>query len=233
LTAQICERAQKDEGYHRALSTLFNIVSKWINKSLDTAADVNQATALDTFVEDPSEEKHIYEALRGIRTLVERAASNKSLDDVFARVRVCAVDVRYDEDLKAWFNNFFDHVRKSLDQPGYARSEEAHQQHQQLGKCWKQLLDQDSDAGRKWKEDVQGLRRELRTFQNAITKDPDLQRVRKAHAQFSNDLMQSVGLGGQMGVQFAFDQASWFWQDVFNVYAPRILNVLKDIPIPR
>ncbi|OAX34743.1 hypothetical protein K503DRAFT_803347 [Rhizopogon vinicolor AM-OR11-026] len=229
----ICDRAQKDEDYHRALSTLFNIVSKWVNKSLDTAADVNQATSLDTFIEDPSEKKHIHEALHGIRTLIERIASGKSLDDVFARIRVCAVDVRHDEDLKVWFNDFFEHVRKSLDQPGYARSEEAHRRHQQLGEHWKQLLDQDSGTGRKWKEDVQGLRHELRAFQNAITKDPDLQHVRKAHAQFSKGLAQSVGMGGKMGMQFAFDQASWFWQDAFNVYVPRILNAVKDIPIPR
>jgi hypothetical protein len=208
-------------------------VSKWINKSLDTAADVNQATSLDTFIEDPTEEKHLYRALKGMRTLVERAASGKSLDDVFAKVRVCAVDVRSDQDLKAWFNNFFEHVRKSLDQPGYARSEEARERHQQLGERWKDLLNNDSDVGRKWKEDVHGLGRELRAFQNAITKDPDLQRVRKAHAQFSKDLAQSAGMGGQMGMQFAFDQASWFWQDMFNVYAPRILSVIKDIPIPR
>lgn len=208
-------------------------MSKWINKSLDTAADINQATSLDTFIEDPSEEKHLYQALHGIRTLVERAASGKSLDDVFAKVRVCAVDVRSDKDLKAWFNDFFKHVRKSLDKPGYARSEEAHQQHKRLGERWKELLDNDSDAGRKWKEDVQGLRRELHAFQNAITKDPDLQRVRKVHAQFGKDLAQSMGMSTQIGMQSAFDQASWFWQDMFNVYAPRILSVIKDIPIPR
>lgn len=230
---QVCERAQKDEDYHRALSILFDVMSKWINKSLDTAADVNQATFLETFIEDPSEEKHLYKALRGIRTLIERVASGKSLDDVFSKVRVCVVDIRSDEDTKAWFNDFFEHVRKSLDRPGYAHSEEAHQQHQRLGERWKELLDNKSNAGRKWKEDVQDLKRELSAIQNAITRDPDLQRVRKAHAQFIKDLAQSAGMSGQMGTQFMFDQASWFWQDMFNVYAPRILSVIKDVPIPR
>ncbi|KAG1718945.1 hypothetical protein EDB19DRAFT_1898934 [Suillus lakei] len=228
----ICERAQKDEDYHRALSTLFNTVSKWINKSLDTATDINQSTSLESFIDDPSNEKHVLEALRGIRTLVERAAGGKSLDDAFAKARLCAAHVRNDEDLKRWFNDFFAHVRKSLDEPGYARSEEAHHMHQQLGERWKQLLDQDSDAGRKWKEDVRALRHELRSFQQAIARDVDLQRVRKAHAAFGRELGQSVGMGAQMGMQFAIDQASWFWQDVFNVYAPRLLRVIKDIPIP-
>jgi hypothetical protein len=104
---------------------------------------------------------------------------------------------------------------------------------QRLGERWKQLLDHDSDAGRKWKEDVQALKDELREFQQAIARDADLQRVRKAHATFGKDLAQSVGSGGQISMQFALDQASWFWQDVFNVYASRLLHVIKDIPIPR
>ncbi|KAG2360077.1 hypothetical protein BDR07DRAFT_1413625 [Suillus spraguei] len=229
----ICERAQKDENYHRALSTLFNTVSKWINKSLDTAADINQFTSLEFFIDDPSQEKHVLKALRGICTLVERAAGGKSLDDLFAKARLCAVHVRNNEALKSWFNDFFAYVRKSLDEPGYARSEEAHHIHQQLGERWKQLLDQDSDMGRKWKEDVQALRDELHDFQKASARDADLQRVRKAHAAFGKDLAQSVGTGGQISMQFAFDQTSWFWQDVFNVYASRLLRIIKDIPIPR
>ncbi|KAG1775163.1 hypothetical protein EV702DRAFT_1180430 [Suillus placidus] len=229
----ICERAQKDEDYHRALSTLFSTVSKWINKSLDTAADINQSTSLESFIDDPSKEKHVLKALRGIRTLVERAAGDKSLDDVFAKVRLCAVHVRNDEDLKKWFNDFFAHVRKSLDEPGYARAEEAYHMHQRFGERWKQLLGQDSDVGRKWKEDVRVLRDELHDFQQAITRDADLQRVRRAHTTFGKDLAQSLGTGGQIGMQFALDQASWFWQDVFNVYAPRLLRIIKDIPIPR
>ncbi|KAG1725498.1 uncharacterized protein EDB91DRAFT_1062179 [Suillus paluster] len=229
----ICERAAKDEDYHRALSTLFDTASKWLNRSLDTAADVNQSTTLESFIDDPSPEKHILKALRGIRTLVERAAGGKSLDDVFAQLRLCAVDIRNDEDLKSWFNDFFAHVRKSLDEPGYARSEEARQKHQRLGERWKQLVNQDSDAGRKWKEDVRAFRHEIHEFQQAITKDADSQRARKAHATFARDVAQSVSTGGQMGMQFALDQASWFWQDMFNVYAPRILRVIQDIPIPR
>ncbi|KIJ60327.1 hypothetical protein HYDPIDRAFT_98881 [Hydnomerulius pinastri MD-312] len=229
---KVCERAQSDEEYKRALSTLFDTASKWMNRTLDTAADVNQSTSLDTFIDDPTEDKHLFKALFDLRTLVERLAGGKSLDDLFAKVRLCAVDVKQDEDLKSWFNDFFTHVRKSLDTPGYARTDDAHEKHQELGQRWKELINQDSDVGRKWKEDVHGLRLELRDFQQATAKDPDLQRVRRAHAQFGQDLERGLG-GGQLGLQFALDQASWFWQDVFNVYAQRILSVLKDIPIPR
>ncbi|KAF9236300.1 hypothetical protein BU15DRAFT_50314 [Melanogaster broomeanus] len=229
----VCDRAQSDEEYKRALSTLFDVASKWLNRTLDTAADIEQSTSLSTFIDDPTEEKHLYHAFSNLRTLFERLAGGKSLDDVFTKVKSCAADAKRDEDLKAWFNDFFAHVRKSLDTPGYARSEDAHEKHKQLGRRWKELLEGDTDAGRQWKEDVGAFRRELHEFQQALAKDPDLQRVRRAHAKFADDLENGAIAGGQLGLQLAFDQASWFWQDVVNVYAQRILNVVKHIPIPR
>ncbi|KAH7926366.1 hypothetical protein BV22DRAFT_1009273 [Leucogyrophana mollusca] len=226
---KICERAQNDKEYHNALSTLFDIASKWVNKTLDTAADVNQSTALDTFIDDPTEEKHVFQALHTVRALIERLAGEKSLDDLFAKIRLCAVDVRQDEDLKAWFNDFFGHVRQSLDDPGY----EPREKHRELVARWKELLDADSDKGRKWKSDVDAFRAELRAFEQGVKKDADVQRVKRAHERFGKEVERGVGTGGQAGLQFAMDQASWFWQDMFNVYAQRILGVLKDIPIPR
>ncbi|KAH7884249.1 hypothetical protein F5I97DRAFT_2035588 [Phlebopus sp. FC_14] len=222
-----------DEEYRRALSTLFDTVAKWLNRTLDTAADVNQSTTLETFIEDPTEEKHLIQALYCHRKLVERVAGGKSLDDILAKVRLCAVDIRLDEDLKEWFNDFFAHLRKSLDTPGYARSERASEQHEALRGRWEDLLNEDSAVGKKWKEDVQGLLRELRELRQGILKDPDLQHVRRAHSKFAHDLEHGIVKGGQIGLHLAFDQASWFWQDVFNVYAQRVLSVLKDIPIPR
>ncbi|KAF9220450.1 hypothetical protein BS17DRAFT_804037 [Gyrodon lividus] len=230
---KICDRAQSDEEYKRALSTLFDTASKWMNRTLDTAADVDQATSLDTFIDDPTEEKHLYHALSNLRTLFERLAGGKSLDDIFTKARICAADVKQDEDLKAWFNDFFTHVRMSLETRGYARTEGADEKHRQLGRRWKELLDEDNDTARKWKKDVHGLRRELHEVQHVIARDADLQRVRHAHARLTEGLEKSVVTGGQLGLQFVYDQASWFWQDVFNVYAQRFLNVAKNIPIPR
>ncbi|EGN98629.1 hypothetical protein SERLA73DRAFT_107695 [Serpula lacrymans var. lacrymans S7.3] len=230
---KICDRAQSDEAYHNALVTLFDTFSKWMNKSLDTAADVNQSTNLDTFIDDPTEEQHILQAIQNIRTLVERLADGKSLDDVLSKIRTCAVDVRRDEDLKSWFNEFFAYVRGSLEKPGYARSEQAHEEYKSLTRRWKELLNQESEVGQQWKQDVHALRHELRDFQHAMAKDADLQRVRKAHSKFADEVERGIVAGGQIGFQFAVDQASWFWQDIFNVYAQRILGMLKDIPIPR
>ncbi|KAG2125494.1 hypothetical protein DEU56DRAFT_916462 [Suillus clintonianus] len=225
----ICELAQKDKDYHRTLSTLLDIMSKWINKPLDTAADMNQSPSLEFFINDPSE-KHVIEALRGICTLVERAA-DWPLVNIFAKAQSCTAHARNDRDINRWINELFVHIRKGLDEPNYVRSEEAQQMHKQLGERWGLFVHQHSDTGRMFL-DVWDLMIKLHAFQHGITTDNNLHGVRLGHAAFGKYFAQNVGMGGQTGMHFALDHASWFWQDVLNVYAPRILRVIKDIPIP-
>lgn len=215
------------------MSTIFTIASKWLNRTLDSAATADEATSLDTFIDDPTEEKHVHHALVNIRTLCERLAGGKSLDDLGAKFRACALDVKQDKDLKAWFEDFFTHVHSGLETPGYARSQEAQAKHEQLERRWKELLDNHSDVAKKWKSDLDIFRRESREFQQAIADDADLRHAREAHARFVRSVEQSAVAGGGLGLQSALEKAVWFWQDLFNVYAQRILRVLKSIPIPR
>ncbi|KAF7981273.1 hypothetical protein HWV62_34169 [Athelia sp. TMB] len=228
----MCDRSQNDNDYHHAMITIFDTFSKWINKSVDTAASVNQ-TPLESFIDDPTPEQHVPNAIRGIRTFIERLAGGKSLDDVLGKLRECAADVRADPDLKAWFNDLFAHIRKSLDEAGYARSDEAGQRYNELRQRWKALSSNESDEGRKWKHDVDALKSEIRAFEAALANDQDLNRVKKAHAKLGEQLGDGAEKTGKVGLQLAMDQAAWVWQDLFNVYAPRVMGMLHDIPIPR
>lgn len=230
---RMIERAQSDAEYKRALSTLFSTASKWVNKAVDTAADLDQATKLETFVDDPTEEKHLHQAMYNLRVLIERLASGKSLDNFFANFRECALDVKQDEDITSWFNDFFAYVRKCLEEPKYAHTDEASKIYDVLRKRWKDLLNEDSDTARKWRDDVTNLRNEMRALQQAICKDSDIIHVRRAQEKWHSDLERIGAAAGKVGVQFALEQGSWFWQDVFNVYAPRLLRAAKNIPIPR
>ena len=227
------ERAQSDPEYKRTLSTLFDVISKWANKAVDTAADLDRAAKLETFVEDLSEEKHLHQALCDLRVIIERLAEGRSLENFFAYLRLCALDAKQDPDIKAWFNDFFGYTRKCLQEPGYIHTDQARRGYDVLRKRWGEFLDEESDAARKWKEDVRGLRNELSVLRQAVVKDPDVIRLRKAHDKLHNDLTRFGAATGEAKLQFALEQGSWFWQDMFSVYTPRVLSVLKDIPIPR
>ncbi|PCH37310.1 hypothetical protein WOLCODRAFT_146593 [Wolfiporia cocos MD-104 SS10] len=63
----VCDRAQDDADYHKAIDTLFDLAHKWVHRSLDSTGDVNCATSLDAFVNDPMPEKHLITGIRGLR----------------------------------------------------------------------------------------------------------------------------------------------------------------------
>lgn len=230
---QVCDRAQDDEQYHSAINTIFDLAHKWVHRSLDTVGDINRATSLDDFIDDPTPEKHLITAIRGLRAVLERLAGGKSLDDVFGALRVCGVDIQQDEELRQWSDDFLAHLRKSVDERGYVRSEEAKQKSKELREQWKKIVDSDTEQGRKWKKDTGKLKEEYATFQRAMDRDEELRNVRRAHTKLGGDLEETLLVAGSSGLQATMDKAPWFWQDLFNVYLPKAVGAFKDIPIPR
>lgn len=200
---------------------------------MDTAGDVNTDTSLEAFIDDPTEEKHLIQAIRTLRTLFERLAGGKSLDDFFGVLRVCGVDIQRDEHLRTLFDDLLSHLRRSLEQRGYARSEEAQQQREDLKARWKEVYDADSEEGQKWRDDIGKLRHEIEDFQKALEGGPDTKRVRRAQAKLAKDLEEALSSAAAVGAQAASDKTTWLWQDLFNAYIPRLLSIVKDIPIPR
>jgi hypothetical protein len=194
---------------------------------------VNKNTTVDTFIDDPTEEQHIPKALAGIRILAERLSGDKSLDDLFAHVRSCAADIRSDPDTKTWFDEFFAHARKTLEEPSYGHSEEASRKGDFLRQRWNELLDADSDKGRKWKVDVEALRNEIDEFQARAANDQSLNRLRAAHGKLGQDMGEAFATAGSVGIQAAMSQSTWMLQDVLNVYLPRTFGMFKGSPIPR
>jgi len=211
------------------LDTLFDIIQKRLNSAIDAASDPN--ITLSNFIADPTPEQHIPKALDLLCTLVERFA-NAPLEPLVQKARICANSVLKDQELKAWFDDFFATARKNLSEPGYARSEEAQGKRKELRARWKTLLEK-SD---KWKAAVDDVVEELKKVGAGIRSDEDLNRVREAHAKLGSDIEQGLveaGQEAQTGMQAAVEQATWFWQDLFKVYIPRIMSKMRDIPIPR
>lgn len=206
---------------------------KWIHRSLDAAGDVNKDTSLEAFINDPTPDQHLIQGIRGLREGLERLAGGKSLDDFFGALRVCGVDIQQDESIRSWCDRALQHARRCVDESGYVRSDEASQKSEQLRTEWQELCDQDSDKGRKWKEDVAKLKAEVEEFERAIGRDADLRKVRAAHRKLGDDLEESLIVAGSAGLQTMMEKAPWFWQDLFNFYLPKAVGMLKDIPIPR
>ncbi|KAI0758486.1 hypothetical protein BD413DRAFT_675136 [Trametes elegans] len=120
------------ETYHNSISTIFELAHKYIHRSLDAAGDVNQAMSLNVFINDCTPDKHLITGIHGLYAFLEHLAGRKSLDGFFAALRVCAVDIQQDQDVRGWCNAFFAYLRRSLDKAGYVCSEDAQNTREKL-----------------------------------------------------------------------------------------------------
>lgn len=186
---------------------------------------------------DPTPEKHLIKGLRTIRTLVENLAGGKSLDDLFSALSTCVIDIRNDPNLQKWVSDFLKYSKKNLQSVGKASADEDQETmraKKDLQKRWKEMTNTESGgSGQKWSKDVEVLKKEVKAFEARLGEDKELGRVRKAHEKFAMDLEEMMINAAGTGMQLALDQASWMWQDLFNVYLPRAMNMVQSIPIPR
>ncbi|KAA1475233.1 hypothetical protein DENSPDRAFT_866855 [Dentipellis sp. KUC8613] len=234
VVKNIAKHARENPEYHQALNTIFDLISKWIKATGDAAEETaKQSTSLESFIQDPTESKHLLNALGCMRKLAENLAGGKSLDSFFDALRTCVIDIRRDESLQSWMNDFLAYSKKNLEAVGLEDPETRKQEREDLKHRWAKLTDEKSSAGRKWKDDVAELRKELQDFERRVDADTQLQEIRKTHAKFGADLQEFLFSAASMGFQLGLEKASWMLQDFFNVYLPRMLGMIKDIPIPR
>lgn len=221
LLDNVLSRAERDPEYRDAVTSVFDILSKWFNRSLDNV----DRTSIDEIVHDPS--GHIPAAIKCINTLLERLAGGKSTTRLKDSFRVVLIDIRDDPELRRYFDDVHNFSRRTLQEPNYARSQEHEQRRQELRERWKQL--QSGENRRKWHDDSEHLRDEMNDFFGRIQNDSDVRRVQEAAVVFGNDLAEAV----KDLSTAATGNANWLWQDAMDVLLPKVVDTLKEIPIPR
>lgn len=216
--------------YCDAITTIITVIQSRLIQSLNTASSV-QEISLASLIDDPTPEQHVPQALRNFQTFLERIAG-ASLDPVFKTAQACVAAIGKDYDLRAWFDEFFDYAKANLMKEGYARSQASNEKWEALCARWSALIEKDS----KWKRAVEDFQVELHNVMDKMKNDEDLGRVRAAHARLAADLERGLVEAGremEISMQAMVDKATWFWQDLFKVYLPRIVSKLESLPIPR
>ncbi|KAF5348242.1 hypothetical protein D9756_010501 [Leucocoprinus leucothites] len=225
----ICDRAQSDPAYRHALDTIFTILQKRLDQGLESVSDPNFTLA--TFIADPTPEQHVPKAVECLKTFFERIA-NVSFDPLIRQFRSAISQIVQDKDLKSWFDDFINELRRGLSESGYARSDAATRKRKQLQVRWRSLLERDD----KWKSSIDSLKEGLEKADEGLSADKDLQRIKSAHQRFNQDVEQGLidaSKEAETGLQAAMEQVTWFWQDLFKVYLPRVMTRMKGVPIPR
>ncbi|KAH9987185.1 hypothetical protein BJV77DRAFT_1070649 [Russula vinacea] len=213
----MAKRAREDPEYRQSLDTFFSLAQKWLKATGHVAAAAAaESTSLESFVDDPTPEKHLIRAIRYMNQLAQSVAGGKNLDDLYSALRI-----------------YLAFARRALEHTGNNDPEEIRNTRENLRQRWNVLTDLNSDKGRKWKEDFEALRSEVLDYQERMERDKGLQAVRKAHAQLGRDIEETLVDVAAVSLQGAIGGTSWLWADLFNVYIPRFVGILKSIPIPR
>ena len=171
--------------------------------------------------------------MRCVSILAENIGGGRSLNELYAALRKCVVDIRNDPNLQKWVDDFIAYAKRTLEHVGEDDPEELTDAREDLRRRWKKFMDSEEPKSRQWMVDFNILRDEVREFQERMDKDKDLEAVRKAHARLGQDLEETIVDAAALGLQSAISGTSWLWADLFNVYLPRFACLLKSIPIPR
>ncbi|EKM77256.1 hypothetical protein AGABI1DRAFT_62301 [Agaricus bisporus var. burnettii JB137-S8] len=225
----VCDRAQSDPNYRDALDFIFDLIQKRLDQGLKAVSDPN--FTLGTFIGDPTPEQHVPNAIECLKTFIERL-TDTPLDPLTRKLRGVIVAVVKDEQLKNCVHDFLEEIRRGFTEKGYARSDVASEKLKELRERWQTLLEKDEHM----KNNIEQLKDGFSKAFEDMKQDKDLQRIRSAHLRFNNDLAEGLveaSKEAETGLQAAMEQVTWFWQDLFRFYLPRVLNKMKGIPIPR
>ncbi|KAG8991963.1 hypothetical protein FRB94_012125 [Tulasnella sp. JGI-2019a] len=257
----IVSQAQQNPDFQKSIQTIIDIGTKYFDLGIRTASQVSNAAqaGISSAVNDSSitsdkididVDPHLHNAFMGLNVLIERFAG-MSVDPVVDKVNVvmeaAKTQVEGEEDdsvgsnfqkvvaeAKEWLN-------KAIAEPSWAQSDETTQQ---LGKIYdsaKNVVDGDAEPQRKLKEDITNAVQSFRVLADSLAKDQALQRFLKAVATFGTDTAYIISISSPDVQALATRQARHaaaqvaceIRNDVLGFILPRLLKVIRVIPLPR
>ncbi|KAJ9113527.1 hypothetical protein QFC20_001878 [Naganishia adeliensis] len=215
---QVVLHTQKNKAYHQAINTLINIVKKYASKAQD---------ALDETIDKSNisdEDEKVQQAGRDLRKFVENLAG-KSMDGVIETSQKAADDIKNDPRLSEYFNAIGEYLDRILHDEGYIVSQRAYRKASSLYDDGQSLL-QDNPQ---WKSDASALQKELESFFNALTNDELTSNLVDAIENMGEDMADA----GKVGFNSLKANGAGLYRDFVDVMVPRIIGLIKEIPVPR
>lgn len=212
---EVITQAQQNPEYRRAMTAIVNLFKKYAHKAQEAAEDSAQESDVSDEVE---------QAGRDLKAFVEKV-SGKPLDDAISAARKAAEDVKNDDKLSAYFNDLDAFVDRLLYQPGYVASQAAYRKANSLYDDGQSLI-----AGNPtWKKDAAELQTQLEGVVNGIINDKATNRLVDSIDSLGNTLLTA----GQIGFNSLKVEGRGLYRDFADVILPRLIGLVKEIPVPR
>ena len=223
-------RAHSSPKYKAALRTILTLLQKYSGRVSEVASvaatDVSGGERAEIRV-DPHvwTDESLSIVLADLKVLLERAASDHSIDPLLQKLHACVQDfvasladsglTKYFADLKEW-------VDRSLDDPKYSASRTGRQMIDELYDRGRTLFSEDTKFG----QSLRSLFRLAEDFLHEISQDRSTNRVVRAIDKLSTD---SVILFQEQPHQAGRELR----RDLFFWLLPRFLRVIRSLPMPR
>ncbi|KAK4684203.1 hypothetical protein P7C73_g5994, partial [Tremellales sp. Uapishka_1] len=216
--SQVVTQAQSDPQYKKAIHGIVGLVKKYAHKAEDALEETKDKSNVD------DEDEKVQQAGRDLKTFVEKVA-NKSLDDVIKASRKAADDIKNDDKLSAYFDELDKFIDRLLYQPGYVVSQRAYRKASSLYDDGQSLITENSQ----WKADAAELQKQFEGIVNGVANDGPTNKLVEA----LEELGDSLATAGQIGLGSLKVDGQGLYRDFVDVILPRLIGLVKEIPVPR
>lgn len=210
--------AQKDPQYRRSITAIINLFKKYASKAQEAMEETKQNSDLS------DEDEKVQQAGRDLKTFVEKI-TNKSLDDVLQAAQKAGDDIKNDNKLSTYFSDVENFLDRLLYQPGYVSSRQAYNKASSLYDDGQSLIAENPA----WKDDAANLQAQLEGVVNGAMNDGPTRQLVGA----IENLGDSLASAGQIGLGSLKVEGQGLYRDFADVMVPRLIGLVKEIPVPR
>ncbi|KAJ5206103.1 hypothetical protein N7491_003278 [Penicillium cf. griseofulvum] len=199
--------------YQQAVETLLSMAEQYAGHTKDFSKK-GSSSARDVLKTD-----NIQAVQYNLRTLIERFANHTSLDNFFESLNTIYRDAERDPELRNWFTNVDNLIRKSLREQGFIMEDECNRQ-------WNEMYDKGRYLLReRYRSDADRVVDEAKFMADQFEKDPQNQ----ALAESFQKLFRDLGHDASGKATFKPD----LLRDLRDVIIPSFFENVRYVPIPR
>ncbi|OQE43179.1 hypothetical protein PENCOP_c003G04512 [Penicillium coprophilum] len=199
--------------YQQAVETLLSMAEQYAGHTQDLSKK-GTSSARNVLKTD-----NVQSAQYNLRTLIERFANNTSLDSFFDSLNTIYRNAERDPELRNWFKNVDNLIRKSLREQGFIMEDECNRQWNDVYEKGRYLLRE------RYRGDADRIVDEVKLMADQFEKDPQNQALAESFQKLFRDL------GHDASGQAAFKPD--LLRDLRDVIIPNFLENVRYIPIPR
>jgi len=199
--------------YTQAINTLLNLAETYAGHA-NTVAQQGTGT-----VKGAHSDSALKKAEADLKTLIERFANGTSTNDLFDAINQIYRDADKDPELKSWFKQIDQYIRKCLQQQGYIMEDRATDE-------WNELYDRGNFLLRdRYRNHTDRIVDEARFLTDQFDKDP----LNRSFAESLNKLFNDLGNDENGKPTFK----PHLVKDLTEVILPAVFENIRYVPVPR